>query len=68
MCFRAHAAHIGHVQIASVPARHEPDEGEVNYPFLFDLLDELGYSGWVGCEYRPRALTEAGLGWLEARR
>jgi 2-dehydrotetronate isomerase len=68
MCFRTHAAHIGHVQIASVPARHEPDEGEVNYPFLFDLLDELGYAGWVGCEYRPRALTEAGLGWLEARR
>jgi hydroxypyruvate isomerase len=56
---------IGHVQIASVPARHEPDEGEVNYPHLFNLLDELGYQGWVGCEYRPRGKTEDGLGWLK---
>ena len=55
---------IGHVQIASVPDRHEPDEGEVNYPHLFRLLDELGYSGWVGCEYRPRGRTEDGLAWL----
>ena len=57
---------IGHVQIASVPERHEPDEAnELNYPFLFRLLDELGYDGWVGCEYRPRAGTSAGLGWLQ---
>lgn len=63
--FRDNVAGIGHVQIASVPARHEPDEGEVNYPHLFRLLDELGYAGWVGCEYRPRGRTEDGLGWLK---
>jgi hydroxypyruvate isomerase len=49
-----------------VPERNEPDDGEVNYPYLFRLLDELGYQGWVGCEYRPRAGTEKGLGWLKA--
>jgi hydroxypyruvate isomerase len=59
---------IGHIQIAGVPGRHEPDEGEVNYRYLFALLDELGYAGWVGCEYRPRAGTSAGLGWLKALR
>jgi len=64
--FRKHFAGIGHVQIASVPARHEPDDGEVNYSYLFRLLDELGYDGWVGCEYRPRGKTEDGLGWLQA--
>jgi len=58
--------HIGHIQIASVPARNEPDDGEVNYRYLFRLLDELGYPGWVGCEYRPRGRTEDGLGWLKA--
>ena len=57
---------VGHVQIASVPTRNEPDDGEVNYPYLYKLLDELGYSGWVGCEYRPRGRTEDGLGWLAA--
>lgn len=56
---------IGHVQIAGVPERHEPDIGEINYPYLFDLLDRLKYDGWVGCEYRPRAATSAGLGWLK---
>jgi hydroxypyruvate isomerase len=56
---------VGHVQIAGVPQRHEPDLGEVNYPFLFALLDELGYDGWIGCEYRPRAGTSAGLGWAK---
>jgi hydroxypyruvate isomerase len=55
---------IGHIQVAGVPDRHELDEGELNYPYLFRLLDELGYGGWVGCEYRPRARTSAGLGWL----
>lgn len=55
---------IGHIQVASVPERHEPDDGEVNYPYLFRLLDELGYDGWVGCEYRPRGNTEAGLSWF----
>jgi hydroxypyruvate isomerase len=57
-------AHIGHVQIAGVPERHEPDRGEVNYPFLFAHLDAIGYAGWIGCEYRPRAGTSAGLGWI----
>ena len=52
------------MQIAGVPDRHEPDAGEVNYPYLFALLDELGYAGFVGCEYRPRAGTSEGLGWL----
>lgn len=52
-----------HLQIANVPGRHEPDRGEINYSFLFDILDELGYAGWVGCEYRPKSGTVAGLGW-----
>lgn len=54
---------VGHVQIAAVPSRHEPDEGEVNYPAIFAMLDRLGYTGFVAGEYRPRAGTEAGLGW-----
>ena len=53
-----------HVQIAGVPERHEPDLGEVNYPYLFAVLDELSYGGWVGCEYRPKGRTEDGLGWF----
>jgi 2-dehydrotetronate isomerase len=57
--------HIGHIQIAGVPGRHEPDTGEINYHHLFALLDELGYAGWVGCEYRPRGNTSAGLGWMK---
>ena len=57
---------VGHLQIAGVPERHEPDTGEVHYPYLFALIDALGYSGWIGCEYRPRAGTRAGLGWLHA--
>lgn len=61
---RRYLAHVGHIQIAGVPARNEPDDGEVNYAYLFRLLDELGYAGWVGCEYRPRGRTEEGLGWL----
>ena len=64
--FKKYLEHIGHVQIASVPTRNEPDDGEVNYPYLYRLLDELGYKGWVGCEYRPRGRTEEGLGWLQA--
>ena len=56
---------IGHIQIAGVPERHEPDLGEINYPYLFELIDSLGYQGWIGCEYRPRAGTSAGLGWLK---
>jgi len=60
---RALAGHYPHVQIAGNPGRNEPDIGEINYPYLFDLFDELGYSGWIGCEYRPRGETRAGLGW-----
>jgi hydroxypyruvate isomerase len=56
---------IGHFQIGGVPDHHEPDTGEVNYNYLFKLIDELGYEGWVGCEYRPAAGTAEGLGWLK---
>jgi hydroxypyruvate isomerase len=56
---------VGHVQIASVPSRHEPDGEELNYPFLFETLDRLGYEGFVGCEYRPRGKTLDGLGWFK---
>ena len=55
---------IGHVQVASVPGRHEPDGEEVNYAYLFEELDLLGYVGFVGCEYRPRGQTRDGLGWF----
>jgi hydroxypyruvate isomerase len=55
---------IGNVQIAAVPSRAEPDEGEISYPAVFARLRELGYSGWVGCEYRPRANTDDGLRWV----
>jgi len=54
-----------HVQIAGVPDRHEPDQGEVNYSYLLGLLDEVGYAGWVGCEYRPVAETRVGLAWAQ---
>ncbi|QNS15524.1 2-oxo-tetronate isomerase [Mannheimia bovis] len=56
---------FAHIQIASVPDRHEPDEGEINYEYIFNKLDEIGYDGYVGCEYKPRAETTAGLGWFE---
>jgi hydroxypyruvate isomerase len=60
----ANIQRIGHIQIADNPGRHEPGSGEINYPFLFELLDRLAYDGWVGCEYKPQAGTEAGLGWF----
>ncbi|XP_056388409.1 putative hydroxypyruvate isomerase [Hyla sarda] len=57
---------IGHVQVAQVPHRNEPDSpGELNFTYLYDLLQELGYQGYIGCEYKPRGDTAAGLGWLE---
>ncbi len=56
---------IGHIQIAGVPDRHEPDLGELNYPYLFSQIDALDYAGWIGCEYRPRAGTSEGLNWLK---
>jgi 2-dehydrotetronate isomerase len=55
----------GHVQIASIPSRHEPDGEELNYPFLFGELDRLGYGGFVGCEYHPRGATTDGLAWFK---
>jgi hydroxypyruvate isomerase len=57
---------VGHLQCAAVPSRHEPDEGEVNYPAVFEAVDRLGYRGWIGAEYRPRGRTEDGLGWARA--
>ncbi|WP_406734360.1 hydroxypyruvate isomerase family protein [Vibrio scophthalmi] len=60
------ADYIGHVQIASVPLRHEPSEGEINYPYIFEQLDLAGYQGWMGCEYKPKTTTEEGLGWLKS--
>jgi 2-dehydrotetronate isomerase len=55
---------IGHIQIAGVPERQEPDTGEVNYNYLLPLIDSLGYTGWIGCEYRPKVNTSAGLSWM----
>jgi len=63
---RRYQGAYAHVQVAGVPGRNEPDLGEVNYRYLFSLLDELGYQGWVGCEYRPRGATPEGLGWRES--
>jgi 2-dehydrotetronate isomerase len=61
-----HRGVIGHVQIAGVPGRNEPDaENEVNFPAVLAALDAGGYGGWVGAEYRPRRSTEDGLGWME---
>ena len=62
---KQHIAHIGHIQIADPPARNEPGTGEINYPFLFDWIDQLGYDGWIGCEYRPKGKTEDGLSWMK---
>ena len=63
---------VSHLQIAGVPDRNEPDVGELNHPYLFALLDRLGYTGWIGAEYRPRLTspggTSAGLGWFQPYR
>lgn len=59
------AGRYAHIQIASVPDRNEPDDGELNYPWLFNLLDKVGYQGWIGCEYKPRGETTAGLSWVK---
>lgn len=63
---RQYASRCGHVQIAGVPERHEPDTGEVRYSYLFRLLDEIGYPGWIGCEYHPARTTPEGLGWFKS--
>ena len=61
-----YAPHCGHIQIAGCPERNEPDTGEVRYEYLFKLLDQIGYEGWLGCEYRPAGKTNEGLRWLSA--
>lgn len=61
-----HLADIGHVQIAAVPSRAEPDEGEIAYRSIFDTLDRIGWVGWTGCEYKPRGDTDEGLAWTKA--
>ena len=68
MSFRALQPIVGHVQIASVPSRNEPDGEELNFPYLFAEFDRLGYDGFVGCEYNPRGLTRDGLGWFKPYR
>ena len=59
---------IAHIQLADNPGRNEPGTGEINYPFLFSMLDRIGYAGWIGCEYKPRTTTAAGLGWYASLR
>jgi hydroxypyruvate isomerase len=63
---KANLASIAHLQLADNPGRNEPGTGEINYAFLFRWLDQIGYAGWIGCEYKPKAGTEAGLGWRTA--
>jgi 2-dehydrotetronate isomerase len=63
--FEKHIPVVGHVQIANVPTRGEPDDGEINYPTVFAAIDRLGYTGFIGCEYKPRGRTEDGLGWAK---
>ena len=57
---------IAHIQLADNPGRNEPGTGEINYRFLFQHLDRIGYTGWIGCEYKPKTTTTAGLGWVSA--
>ncbi|MBA1196721.1 hydroxypyruvate isomerase [Pseudomonas sp. S07E 245] len=61
----ANLPRINHIQLADNPGRNEPGTGEINYRFLFEHLDRIGYKGWVGAEYKPLTTTEAGLGWLK---
>jgi hydroxypyruvate isomerase len=61
---KRYAPQCGHIQIAGCPERHEPDTGEIRYEYLFRLLDEIGYAGWLGCEYRPAGKTTDGLKWF----
>jgi hydroxypyruvate isomerase len=61
-----HLDKIGHLQLADNPGRNEPGTGEINYAFLFKWIDSVGYQGWIGCEYKPKTTTEAGLGWRAA--
>jgi hydroxypyruvate isomerase len=61
----ANLGHIGHMQFADVPGRHEPGTGEIDFPALFDLIDRLGYRGWIGAEYLPSGKTEDSLAWAK---
>lgn len=63
---KRYASMCGHIQIAGCPERNEPDTGEIRYEYLYRLLDQIGYHGWLGCEYRPAGKTSEGLGWLSA--
>ena len=63
---KANLPRIAHLQLADNPGRNEPGTGEINYRFLFGWLDSIGYDGWIGCEYKPKSTTEAGLGWRAA--
>ncbi|HVR04363.1 MAG TPA: hydroxypyruvate isomerase [Polyangia bacterium] len=65
MTIEKNLSRIGHMQLADNPGRHEPGTGEINYGFLLPRIDELGYQGWIGCEYKPAAETNAGLGWIK---
>jgi len=60
-----HLARIAHIQLADNPGRNEPGTGEIHYGNVFKALDRIGYTGWIGCEYKPATTTEAGLGWLK---
>jgi hydroxypyruvate isomerase len=60
----ANLARIAHMQLADNPGRNEPGTGEIHYPFLFEHIDRLGYAGWIGCEYKPKSRTVAGLDWV----
>jgi hydroxypyruvate isomerase len=62
---KKHLERIAHLQLADNPGRNEPGTGEINYPFLFRWLDDLGYRGWIGCEYKPKTATTEGLGWIK---
>lgn len=64
--FKDHSDFIGHVQVAQVPHRHEPDvPGELNFSYVFQAIKDSGYDGWVGCEYKPKNATEEGLKWVK---
>lgn len=63
-----HMTQIGHIQLADTPGRHEPGSGEINFPFVLNAINAMGYEGWIGCEYIPASTTEAGLGWLNPYR
>ena len=63
---KAHLPQIAHLQLADNPGRNEPGTGEINYRFLFGFIDSIGYDGWIGCEYKPKAATIDGLGWRAA--